>query len=173
MTCAPSDDSDQPGHSPSLIRGFAVRMKNLGSLPTHWAHSEDSDQSGRMRRLIWVFAGRKGHFVGFVVLRLKCRFPLFLLRAFLSSGLESSLFAHEIESVFFCRIRFPIKLKCQGTILRSLIVSLNTTEFYFLHTRQDFRNFHQCWQIYLTYPYPTRGIDKKRITTRVINTLVV
>ena len=27
---------------------------------------------------------------------------------------------------------------------------------------------------YLTYPYPTpRGIDKKRITTRVINTLVV
>ena len=27
MTCAPSEDSDQPGHSPSLIRVFAVRMK--------------------------------------------------------------------------------------------------------------------------------------------------
>ena len=26
---------------------------------------------------------------------------------------------------------------------------------------------------YLTYPYPTRGIDKKRITTRVVNTLAV
>ena len=26
---------------------------------------------------------------------------------------------------------------------------------------------------YLTYPYPTRGIDKNRITTRVVNTLVV
>ena len=25
--CAPSEDSDQPGHSPSLIRVFAVRMK--------------------------------------------------------------------------------------------------------------------------------------------------
>ena len=25
--CAPSEDSDQPGHPPSLIRGFAVRMK--------------------------------------------------------------------------------------------------------------------------------------------------
>ena len=25
--CAPSDDSDQPGHPPSLIRVFAVRMK--------------------------------------------------------------------------------------------------------------------------------------------------
>ena len=30
----------------------------LLSLATHWAHSEDSDQTGRMPRLIWVFAGR-------------------------------------------------------------------------------------------------------------------
>ena len=28
MTCAPSKDSDQPGHPPSLIRIFAVRMKH-------------------------------------------------------------------------------------------------------------------------------------------------
>ena len=27
MTCAPSKDSDQPGHLPSLIRVFAVRLK--------------------------------------------------------------------------------------------------------------------------------------------------
>ena len=27
MVCAPSEDSDQSGHSPSLIRVFAVRMK--------------------------------------------------------------------------------------------------------------------------------------------------
>ena len=27
MTFAPSEDSDQPGHSPSLIRVFAVRIK--------------------------------------------------------------------------------------------------------------------------------------------------
>ena len=32
--------------------------RNLGSLATHWAHCEDSDQTGRMPRLIWVFAGR-------------------------------------------------------------------------------------------------------------------
>ena len=25
--CAPSEDSDEPGHPPSLIRGFAVRIK--------------------------------------------------------------------------------------------------------------------------------------------------
>ena len=27
MTCAPSEDSDQPGHPPNLIRVFAVCMK--------------------------------------------------------------------------------------------------------------------------------------------------
>ena len=32
--------------------------RKLSSLATHWAHSEDSDQTGRMLRLIWVFAGR-------------------------------------------------------------------------------------------------------------------
>ena len=30
MACAPGEDSDQPGHSPSLIRVFAVRL--MGSL---------------------------------------------------------------------------------------------------------------------------------------------
>ena len=34
------------------------------------ADSEDSDQTGRVSRLIGVFAGRTYHFVGFVVLRL-------------------------------------------------------------------------------------------------------
>ena len=32
--------------------------RKLGYLATHWAHSEDSDQTGRIPRLIWVFAGR-------------------------------------------------------------------------------------------------------------------
>ena len=33
MACAPSEDSDQPGHPPSLIRVFAVRMNK------HWVLS--------------------------------------------------------------------------------------------------------------------------------------
>ena len=33
--------------------------RKLGSLATHEAHSEDSDQTGRMPRLIWVFARRR------------------------------------------------------------------------------------------------------------------
>ena len=44
--------------------------KNLGSLATQWAHSEDSDQTGRMPRPIWIFTGRKGNSVGFVMRRL-------------------------------------------------------------------------------------------------------
>ena len=32
--------------------------RKLGSLTTHWAHSKDFDQTGRMPRLIWVFARR-------------------------------------------------------------------------------------------------------------------
>ena len=40
-------------------------------LCTHWVDSEDSDQTGRMPRLIWVFAGGTGHFVGFVMRWLK------------------------------------------------------------------------------------------------------
>ena len=32
LGCAPSEDSDQPGHPPSLIRVFAVRMKKTWTL---------------------------------------------------------------------------------------------------------------------------------------------
>ena len=32
--------------------------RKLESLDTHWVHSKDSDQTGRMPRLNWVFAGR-------------------------------------------------------------------------------------------------------------------
>ena len=64
MMCAPSKDSDQPGHPLSA-------WKNHGTLATHWVHSEDSDQTGWTPRLIWAFAGRTHQFVGFVVMRLK------------------------------------------------------------------------------------------------------
>ena len=32
--------------------------RKLGSLATQWVHSKDSDQTGQMSRLIWVFARR-------------------------------------------------------------------------------------------------------------------
>ena len=64
MICAPSEDSDQPGHLPSLIKVFTVHMKK---------HCVLSYQLSALRRLrlIWVFAGHTCHFVGFVMRRLK------------------------------------------------------------------------------------------------------
>ena len=66
--CAPSDDSDQPGHLPSLIRVFAVRMKKAWVLSypfsaerrlwSDWADAQ-ADLS-----LCWAHT----HFVGFVML---------------------------------------------------------------------------------------------------------
>ena len=44
---APSEDSDQPGHPPSLIRVFAVRMNKAWVLSYPLSASEDSDQTGR------------------------------------------------------------------------------------------------------------------------------
>ena len=57
MACAPSEDSDQPGHPPSLIRVFAIRMKK------HWVLNYPLSALRRLwsgwNTLIWVFAGRK------------------------------------------------------------------------------------------------------------------
>ena len=72
--------------------------RKLRSLATHSAHSEDSDQTGRMPRLIWVFAERTCHFVGFLMMFLnyllllgaKCPsntgFPLTWLNSLLLPG---------------------------------------------------------------------------------------
>ena len=70
--CAPSEYWDKHGHSHNLIRVITVRMKKPWILiATHWAHSEDSCQTGWMPRLIWVFAGYTDHFACFVMLWLK------------------------------------------------------------------------------------------------------
>ena len=45
MICAPSEYSDQPGHPPSLIRVFAVRMKK------HWVLSYPFSALRRLIRL--------------------------------------------------------------------------------------------------------------------------
>ena len=66
-TCAPSEDSDQPGHPPSLIRGFTVRMNKA------WVFSYPLSTQRRLIRLgrcpgSSVFAEHAtGHFVGFVM----------------------------------------------------------------------------------------------------------
>ena len=60
--------SGRPGWSESSLCAQRV-AKDPSFL---YADSEDSNQTGRMPRLIWVFTGRTSHFVGFVMRRLEC-----------------------------------------------------------------------------------------------------
>ena len=71
MTCAPSEDSDQPGHPPSLIRVFAVRMQKawVPSYPLSAQRRLRSDWSDTQADLSLRWA--HSHFVGFVMRRLK------------------------------------------------------------------------------------------------------
>ena len=71
--CAPSEDSDQPGHPPSLIRVFAVRMKKhwvlsypLSAQRRLWSYWADAQADLSLR---WAHT----HFVGFVMSRLISR----------------------------------------------------------------------------------------------------
>ena len=56
MICAPSEDWSAWASAQSDQSSLSAQRK-LGSLATHWAHSEDSHQTGHMPRLIWVSAG--------------------------------------------------------------------------------------------------------------------
>ena len=49
------------GISPIWLDSSLSAWRKLGSLAIHLTHSEDSDQTGRMPRLIWVFAGHSCH----------------------------------------------------------------------------------------------------------------
>ena len=49
---APSEDSDQPAHSRSLIRIFTGRILESEGCKVCSCGKEDSDQTARMRRLI-------------------------------------------------------------------------------------------------------------------------
>ena len=66
--CALSEVSDQPGQPPNLFRVVAfLRTQSF------IRQTANSDQTGRMPWLIWVFAARTCHFVDFVMRRLISR----------------------------------------------------------------------------------------------------
>ena len=82
------------------------------SLCTEWvakdlmffhANNKDTDQSGQMPRLIWVFTGRRDHFVGFVMLQ----FIVYLWWLVATSEIPRLLPACQFESFFSC----PTSLK--------------------------------------------------------------
>ena len=68
MSVRPAKTQISLGIRPVWSESSLSAWRNLGSLATHWAHSEDSDQNGQMPRLIWVFAG-----CTLILLVLSCR----------------------------------------------------------------------------------------------------
>ena len=52
MNVRPAKTQVSQGIRPVWSESSLSAWRKLGSLPTHWAHSEDSDQTGRMPRLI-------------------------------------------------------------------------------------------------------------------------
>ena len=71
LSVRPTKTKISLGIRPVWSESSLSAWRNRGSLATHWAHSEDSDQTGRMPRLIWVCWAHT-HFVGFVMSWLKC-----------------------------------------------------------------------------------------------------
>ena len=108
--------------------------RKLGSLAIHWAYSENSDQTGRIPRLIWVFAEHTCHFVGFVTRRLNCscsilemefikgKFNLWKLSVIMittSNGEHSTgqnKFWIRIRLLYFWIYHAEYQLKCQVSI---------------------------------------------------------
>ena len=113
--------------------------RKLGSLATHWAHSEDSDQTGQMPRLIGVFAGLTCHFVGFVTWRpnfvtakpnsigdkLKFFFPHFVKTFYKENSVKFW------KSAYFWYFTSESKLMLQGRVEKNRVDRETGTTFIF------------------------------------------
>ena len=103
--------------------------RNLWSSATHWAHNVDSDQTGRIPRLIWDFAGRR-----LILLVLSCRGSFGVLLFFLFFFFLFFLFTVESYLAFFqsCLALWPLCLGEKSACLynyRAFFVYRNDPKF--------------------------------------------
>ena len=130
--CAPREDTDQPGHPPVWSESSLSAWRKVGSLATHWTHSEGSDQTGRMPRLFWVFVGRKATLL------------------VLSWG-GSILFPRHLGTIrlWFMIVAFPI------ISINIWAVRLNTNCKLKIHGRLHFvKVLHNMDTVYWSYKFP-------------------
>ena len=96
------------GIRPVWLVSSLSAWKSTGSLATISAHSEDSDQTGWMPRLVVVFAGCKGHFIGFVMHRLIYPFSDMHFGSFLAiHSLHAGVVRHAKYSLRLMRFKCP------------------------------------------------------------------
>ena len=105
MACAPSEDSDQPGHPPSLIRVFAVRMKKAWTLSCPlsaqrrlWSDWADAQADLSLR---WAHS----HNVGFCHEAAHFIYLLFILSEFLQHN-STSIRIYDASSTTTLRLKF-------------------------------------------------------------------
>ena len=127
--CAPSEDSDQPGHPPSLIRIFAVRTKKAWVLSyplsaqrrlwSDWAEARLGGCTGWSESSL-----AHSHFVGFVTRRL-----IFLWRVNILLTFKSCYVIRAYTNHFKT-------LNCHSSLMCNFINAF-TTEKYFLDTQNS------------------------------------
>ena len=120
-----------------LRSAWASTQSDQSLLCTQWvakysrflhAGSEGPDQTGWMPRLIWAFAGRTGHFVGFVMLRLSWLF-LFMEHLYVAcpplcpQGASSS--KSMISLHCFQELVLYVGLKCMTHKIESICMIIN------------------------------------------------
>ena len=126
MTVCPGKTQISLGIRPVWSESSLSAWRKLGSLATQWAHREDSDQTGRMHRLIWVFAGHT-----LILLVLSCRGPIWSessLSAWRKLGSLATQGAHSEDSnqtgrmcrliwVFAGHTLILLVLSCRGSFV--------------------------------------------------------
>ena len=112
--------------------------RTLWSLANHWAHSEDSDQTRRMPRLIWVFAGRK-----ITLLVLSCRGSYF--KSIWSYWNNMSSTVSEKRTLLSCGLR-SFKGACAPTqtVQRRVALCLRFVSWLCERTAKALARLHVC-----------------------------
>ena len=127
----------RPVWSESSLSGW----RKPWSVATHWAHSEDSDQTGRMPRLIWVFAGRT---LILLVLSCHCSYSTCLryfttyLR-YLITSLDILLQTSDVDTA-----HISIFLRYPSTCLRYCVLHLHASDIVFSICYTSLRYFIPC-----------------------------
>ena len=113
MEVRPTKTQISLGIRPVWSESSLSTWRKLGSLATHWAHSEDSDQTGQMPRLIWVFTGCTATLLVLPWGNLFNPLPYFVLHVSCTIKIKFCIWT----DIFSCLFRSHIGIKFGSTVL--------------------------------------------------------
>ena len=107
---ADSEGPDQPAHPRSLIRAFTVRLQNHWIQQNIWMESKDTNDTLRMRRMIWLYVTYSSVYVNSEARIGRLRFPH-----------NERMYTHRRFQPFFTR-NITSNITAKSTMLRSFPV---------------------------------------------------